>query len=196
MAAKLSNMSRNNVLLIIILANILWCNNAIHSQKRCYTYDAAGCRILRDLSCDPSCTTLVVNTNDSGSGSLRKAIECAENGDTIFFAPSVIGQVIMLTTGPIHINKDIHIVQAASTEVQVASGTRVLQVNSGLTELKHVKLIAGCQAYTLGTAIKNYGDMLLDQVTVVESSGTNCGAASIHNLGNMTIKTDTKIIKQ
>lgn len=184
------------MLLMIFLASLMVNTPSANGQKRCYTYDAAGCRILRDQSCDPSCTTLVVNTNDSGPGSLRKAIECAEHGDTIFFDPMVIGQVIMLTTGPIHINKDIHIVQAATTEVQVASGTRVLQVNSGLTELKYVKLIAGCQAYTYGTAIKNYGDMLLHHVTVVESSGTNCGAASIHNLGNMTIQADTKIIKQ
>jgi hypothetical protein len=90
--------------------------NFLHSQKRCYTYDAAGCRILRDQSCDPTCSTLVVNVNDSGTGSLRKAIECASHGDTIKFAPNVIGQTITLLTS-IKINKNIHILQNVNSVV-------------------------------------------------------------------------------
>jgi hypothetical protein len=50
------------------------------SQKRCYTYDAAGNRALRDLACDVACSNLVSNTNDAGPGSLRKAVQCATAG--------------------------------------------------------------------------------------------------------------------
>lgn len=184
-----------NYLSYVCTVYLVICGTDLVAQKRCYTYDTAGCRVLRDQSCDPTCSTLVVNTNDSGVGSLRKAIECAENGDTIFFAPAVIGQVIQLTSGPIQINKNIHIIQGPTTEVQVSTTTRCMQVNSGMTELKYVKLIAGCQPNIYGTAIKNYGDMLLDHVTIVEDSSGNCGAASVFNLGQMTIQADTKIIK-
>ena len=51
---------------------------------------------------------VVVNTNDSGAGSLRQAIADASNGDTITFAPSLASQKIVLSS-PLAIDKDITI---------------------------------------------------------------------------------------
>ncbi len=164
-----------------------------YGQKRCYSYDAAGCRILRDQSCDPTCSTLVINVNDSGAGSLRKAIECASHGDTIKFAPNVIGQTINLLTS-IKINKNIHILQNVNSVVTVGGSVPAIQVNSGTLELQHIHINAGCQINFFGTGIRNYGDMILRDVTVIQDDASNCGAASVYNLGGMIIEGHTKVI--
>jgi hypothetical protein len=185
-----------NGLFWMVAGLILMVITTSHAQKRCYTYDAAGCRILRDQSCDSTCSKLVVNTNDNGTGSLRKAIECAESGDTIFFAPAVIGQTIVLTSGPIQINKNIHILQDLGSEVTISSGAKTLQINSGLTELQHIFIEAGCQLNYYGTGIRNYGDMILRDVTIIQEDDPTCGAASVYNLGGLIIEGHTKILKQ
>lgn len=60
-----------------------------------------------NVSCD--CYNNVVNSDDSGPGSLRGVIACADAGDVITFDPSTNGQNIMLSTGQIVINKDLTI---------------------------------------------------------------------------------------
>lgn len=187
-------MQKRIVYMVWFVVVSVWQPISMMAQKRCYTYDAAGCRILRDQSCDPTCSTVVSNTNDSGIGSLRKAIECAENGDTITFALAMTGQIVQLTSGPIQINKDIHIIQ--DVQVGVSSNTRTLQVNTGATELQYITIYAGCYNGYAGTAIRNYGDMVLRDVIVIQDDDPNCGAASVFNLGNLTIQGQTQIIKQ
>jgi hypothetical protein len=54
-------------------------------------------------------TLTVLNTNDSGPGSLRAAIAAAQNGDTIAFDPSLNGQAINLTSGQLVIEKSLAI---------------------------------------------------------------------------------------
>lgn len=183
-----------HVLLSLLLLFAVFTENI--AQKRCYTYDAAGCRVLRDQSCDEDCSLVVTNTNDAGVGSLRKAINCAENGDTITFAPTVIGQTIVLTSGPIEINKTIHILQTISSEVTVQDGAPTFQVNSATLELQHIIINAECKINFLGTGLHNYGEMILRDVTIVEDGSAGCGNASVYNLGGMIIEGFTKIIQQ
>ncbi len=187
------NVTPKMVLILMILA--IYSINVI-SQKRCYDYDAAGCRIIRDLSCDPSCSIIVTNINDAGLGSLRKAIECANNGDTIQFAPIVIGQVITVTSGPILINKSIYILQDLSTVVQVGGSVRSFQINNGTTTLNHIKLYAECHPWLQGTAIRNYGHLVMDTVTIVQQDNLSCAGASLNNFGTIAIIGDTKVIKE
>ena len=54
-------------------------------------------------------TITVINTNDSGPGSLRQALADANNGDTIDFDPALNGQRIMLMTAELVIDKSITI---------------------------------------------------------------------------------------
>ncbi|MEL7036711.1 MAG: hypothetical protein AAFO04_13980 [Cyanobacteria bacterium J06592_8] len=51
----------------------------------------------------------VINTNDSGSGSLRDAIATAMAGDTIVFDNSLANSTISLSSGELVINKNLTI---------------------------------------------------------------------------------------
>ncbi|MGB4849161.1 MAG: hypothetical protein WBP41_14655, partial [Saprospiraceae bacterium] len=50
---------------------------------------------------------VVMNLADAGAGSLRDLIACVPSGSTITFDPSIWNSTILLTTGPILINKNI-----------------------------------------------------------------------------------------
>ena len=54
-------------------------------------------------------TITVINTNDSGPGSLRQALAVVNDGDTIDFDPALNGQTITLTTGELAITKNVTI---------------------------------------------------------------------------------------
>src|SRR6266852_4956097 len=54
-------------------------------------------------------TLTVTNPADSGDGSLRAEIAAAQSGDQIVFDPSLNGQTITLTSGPLAISQSIDI---------------------------------------------------------------------------------------
>lgn len=54
-------------------------------------------------------TITVINTNDSGPGSLRQALAVVNDGDTIDFDPSLKGQTVTLTTAELVISKNMTI---------------------------------------------------------------------------------------
>lgn len=112
------------------------------------------------------CSQEVNNTNDSGSGSLRDVIASASSGATITFAPSLSGQTIVLTTGPIIVNKNITI-NAVGKNIAVdgnANG-RILNLQPGSsTTISGLNLTNG---YAAGTHPNgNGGAIFLDQAVL------------------------------
>ena len=79
-------------------------------------------------------TIAVTNTNDSGAGSLRQAIADAASGDTITFAPSVTGPII-LTRGELPITTSLTIDGPASGRQAIDGShlSRVFEVGAGAT---------------------------------------------------------------
>jgi len=77
-------------------------------------------------------TITVINTNDSGAGSLRQALADAYNGDTIDFG---VTGTITLTTGELLVDKNVTIEGpgAASLAVNGNATSRVFQIGSGKT---------------------------------------------------------------
>lgn len=74
-----------------------------------------GCTSFHDFNA--TLTSNIVNSeNDGDAYSLRKVLECIENGDSILFA-SGIDNVIM--TDSLLINKDVHIIGSESEEISV-----------------------------------------------------------------------------
>src|SRR5438034_8338486 len=78
-------------------------------------------------------TITVINTNDSGPGSLRQALAVVNDGDTINFDSALNGQTITLTTAELAIDKNITITGPGAnllvvSRVQNASPFRVFHV--------------------------------------------------------------------
>jgi hypothetical protein len=69
----------------------------------------------------PAGTLTVTNGNDSGAGSLRRAILFALPGDTINFAPSVT--TVNLTSDELAINKDLTIIGPGANRLTVQRST-------------------------------------------------------------------------
>jgi hypothetical protein len=84
---------------------------------------AARCRPqLEALECRNLLSTLtVLNSLDSGPGSLRAAIVAANSGDKIVFDPGLGGQTITLTSGELVINQGL-IIQGPGTDQLTVSG--------------------------------------------------------------------------
>jgi hypothetical protein len=81
------------------------------------------------------CTLTVLNTLDSGAGSLRDTITKAKSGDTIVFDPSLDGQTITLTSDQITIKNSVDI-EGPGPSVLAISGNdanRVFDISGGLT---------------------------------------------------------------
>jgi hypothetical protein len=134
-------------------------------------------------------TLMVTNTNNTGSGSLRSAIETADaNGvaDTITFAAD-LGPIIKLTSGPLTINSDLTIKGPGARKLSV-SGTGnsgVFSVASGATAKISGLTITGGNADS-GGGINNKGTLRLAKSAV---SGNLAGGSGggIFNGGTLTV---------
>jgi hypothetical protein len=69
--------------------------------------------------CLPS-TLTVLNTADSGPGSLRAEIAAAQSGDTIVIDPSLAGRTINLTGGELAIKQSLTIQGTAGNPEQIS----------------------------------------------------------------------------
>src|SRR5688572_19230646 len=91
--------------------------------------------------------SLVLNTNDSGPGSLRDLIAIAPAGDTITFDPSLSGQTITLTNGQITITNDVTLDASALSGGITVSGnntSRVFDVSSNsITTFSSLRVTQG-----------------------------------------------------
>src|SRR5438046_1397672 len=78
---------------------------------------------------------MVLNTFDSGAGSLRDAITTARNGDAIQFAPSLNGQTIALTSNELAINKCLDIEGPGADKLAISGNdtNRVFDISEGFT---------------------------------------------------------------
>src|SRR6266849_5575211 len=93
----------------------------------------AGATLL-STSAASADTITVVNTNDSGPGSLRQALADANDGDTINFDSSLTG-TITLTSGELLVNDSITISGPGANTLAVNgnAASRVFHIASGKT---------------------------------------------------------------
>ncbi len=123
-------------------------------------------------------SVVVVNGNDSGAGSLRKAVAAVADGGSITFNPALAGSTIALSSGPIWVSgKTVNIDAAAAPGLVLNGGgaDRVLIVDPGATaRLRHLVLTNGF-GWDLAGGILNNGSLLLDHVVV---TGNSVGASA------------------
>jgi hypothetical protein len=142
----------------------------------------------------------VINTNDSGPGSLRQALVEANHGDTIDFDLALKGQTIILTTAELLIDKSITISGPganllAVSRAQDAPAFSIFHVGAGLTVVIQGLTISNGSALQLGCG----GGILIDGSTLTV---TNCtvsnnstdgtgGGICVENNATLTIESST-----
>jgi beta-glucanase (GH16 family) len=116
----------------------------------------------------PPTEITIWNTNDSGDGSLRQALEDIAIGGTIFADPALAGGAIMLTTGPLVPAGDVTVDASAAPGLTLdgAGSDRVLIIDAGLTVNLSYLTISNGFGWQLAGGIFNNGTLLLDHVTV------------------------------
>jgi len=126
----------------------------------------------------------VRNTNNTGPGSLRNAIQTATEGDTLHFKSTVINDTITLTSGPLIFNRNIHLIQPAGQPVFLQSfATNAISIPAGKNiSLKNINLICGNAS---DAGILNDGTLTIENLKFYNSIITN---KSIHNRGILLAK--------
>ncbi len=129
---------------------------------------------------------LVNNTNDAGCGSLRDAIDAADNlpfgsAIDIRFAPFLAGDSIVLTSGPIDVQAQVRIKGLGADQLTISGGgtTRIFTVpdDAGIFRIDSVRIANGISTnpaslvFEDGGAIYNDGATIILSDCVVERNG-------------------------
>ena len=142
-------------------------------------------------------TFTVINTNDSGRGSLRQAIEDANfiaGLDTIKFDENLSGQKITLTIGELEITDDLTINGLGANLLTVSGNnlSRVFLIDDGDRGNQTDVIIDGL-TITEGTTTDNGGGILnRENLTVLNSDiSDNAGTGISSMRGNLTVDNST-----
>ena len=118
-------------------------------------------------------TITVINTNDSGAGSLRQALADTNDGDTIDFA---VTGTITLTTDELLVDKSITIIGPGSDNLTVDGNhaSRVFHVSSGVTAtVAGLSITHGGEVPGAGGGIYNdHSTLAIDHCTVSGNHGS------------------------
>jgi len=146
------------------------------------TFNPGICRILFASFLSALClialstqaaTITVINTNDSGAGSLRQALADTNDGDTIDFA---VTGTITLTTDELLLDKSITISGPGSDNLTVDGNhaSRVFHVSSGVTAtVAGLSITNGGEVPGAGGGIYNdHSTLAIDHCTVSGNHGS------------------------
>ncbi|MFL5238531.1 MAG: kelch repeat-containing protein [Rhizomicrobium sp.] len=142
-----------------------------------------------------SMTTFNVhNANDSGMGSLREALANANDGDKIYFHPSLNGQTITLTSGELLVNKSVTITGPGAGQLSVSGNdaNRVFHIGAGkIVAISGLTITHGFPApdYRAGGIYNDHATLTLCNCTVTSNSTTFLGSGGgIYNdRGTLTV---------
>jgi hypothetical protein len=111
------------------------------------------------------CHSIVSSTADNGFGTLRYAIGCAGNEDTITFALPAMSKII-LTTGEIVINKDLTVIGTGVEDLSISGNlsSRIFNLNQNNDFHLEELTLKNASATTNGGAILVNGDLFLRNV--------------------------------
>jgi len=134
---------------------------------------------------------MITKTIDAGPGSLRYALDCAANGDTLIFASALEGDTLVLMDS-ILIDKDIVFLNsnAGAVIINGQNTMRAFRVASGHTvEFTNLHILSGTGGQ--GRGITNQGNLTLNHVHLLDSTGGMPGGYLMVNHGLLTIKNNS-----
>jgi hypothetical protein len=144
-----------------------------------------------------SASTVVVNTNDSGGGSLRQAVLIANNAGsaaTITFTNTLSGQIITLTNGQLTLSNAVTIdasLLPAGIQISGNNSSRVFQITSDTVVTLNALTLCNGQAPDSGGAIWNVGTLTLNACTLTNNTAPNSGGAIYHLEGTLRLNNST-----
>ena len=156
------------------------------------SYDGSMGDYDLSISCTCSETSMVMNSNDSGMGSLRNVIACASNGDVITFHPSTNGNPIALES-TIQIDKDLTVIGNGPMNT-IFDGTNFIGTSSANNPFFKVSVIGTKSFSKISFRNGEYG--VIEVLTSSTAKITNCifhnndhgsAGAAIYNHGIATI---------
>lgn len=140
---------------------------------------------------------IVTNTDNAGPGSLRQAVLDAVSGDVIQFDPSIAGQTISLTSGPVFLDGLVTIEGPAGAGMTISGSflSQVFYVLGGFATFRNLSIVHG-RTNDNGGGIFVGGSALLDHVLVADNhadaGGGIAGAGNTHlTLLNSTLSGNT-----
>lgn len=133
-------------------------------------------------------STVVVNTSDSGAGSLRQAVLIANNAGsaaTITFSNNLSGQTITLTSGQLTLSNTVTISGSAlpgGIQINGNASSRIFEVLSGSTvALDSLILTNGRAIGGSGGGILNAGNLTVRRCTLVGNRASFYGGGIENN---------------
>jgi len=142
----------------------------------------------------------VINTNDSGPGSLRQALFDSHDGDTINFDPALKGQAILLKTAELLINNNITISGLGANLLTVARAQNAPVFRIFDLAANHAVTIRGltinngyAQNFGCGGGILNSGSTLLLMNCTVSGNSTDGtgGGICVDTNSTLTVESST-----
>ena len=155
------------------------------------TESDGGNQFIEELGC----SMLVNTTADSGTGSLRDALACAAPGDTIFFAPQLAGDTILITSVPLMIDTDVTLWNTVAPQIVIRSEVAgAVIITSGTNALVHnLTLVSGPTGNP--AALDNSGELILDDVTIRPHPALDLnGTYLVRNAGMLTVRGTTQVL--
>jgi hypothetical protein len=135
----------------------------------------------------------VLNTLDSGAGSLRGEIAAAAGGDTIVFDPGLNGQTITLTSGQLDITKDLTISGPGAGSLTVARSSAAGTPDFGIFFVDFHKTVAlsgltisNGKAAFQGGGIFNVGTLSLS-ASILSGNSSGDEGGGIDNAGTLAV---------
>ncbi|MGB4849574.1 MAG: hypothetical protein WBP41_16745, partial [Saprospiraceae bacterium] len=133
--------------------------------------DACGNSASNQVQTITVYSNFVMNTNDSGPGSLRSVISCVPDGTTIYFAPGLMDQTITLTSGELLLDKNITTAGLGMLHLTISGNmsSRIFHVMPGKSLCIKNLLLKDGAWITHGGAICAEGNLTLENTMLMHN---------------------------